>query len=298
MEKKWWIVIGIVVFVILLIIVSYKTFIETASNSTEQEGLLDSCYTLVAASTNKSEVCERIQNISDKNYCYRVVAINKKDIKLCEKISLEDEYGKDEKDLCLSKVTGTYGELFACDSFEEKEECLLEVAKANRNVSICDLILNKISLIECKSEIFSYQKDYTFCDGLSFEKNHCKLLIAENSNDKEMCLGLSTNFPFEAGRCLAKLAFLENNPTLCNELTITTAKDFCFIHLVKNIPSLGICENIQSQVNKLGCYFNIAEFSGNEEACNKISDKETKKYCLFRIAAYRNDESLCEKFVK
>ena len=176
MRKKIFIIFGIVLAIIAASIVGVyllgKTGIglppELAKCKDLQGNERDECFVKEIIKENNSQLCTYIDNTEIKDECYNRIAINTKDVSLCEKI-----IEKDKQQMCKAFVTKD--EKF-CNNIKEnnnKDLCYHNIAVISDKSSLCNKISNENRLILCK---IHFLKDPEICEKITYPSLKAKCL--------------------------------------------------------------------------------------------------------------------------
>ncbi len=144
----------------------------------------DNCYFQVGIRVLDYHICEKIIDIETfGSDCYSSIAAEKKDLSICDQISLSNE-----KENCYSRVAGSKKDPTICEKIKEgwkKDDCYAGVAIARKDPRLC----NKISGIGtcddvcCYTGIARVKQDPKICDLINdeFLRHYCYQEIGESS---------------------------------------------------------------------------------------------------------------------
>ncbi len=186
----------------------------------------ENCIANVAIETNDSDSCENlISEISGdeiidsmnanmmgevwlKKYkirdtCYSVIAENKLDYILCEKIS--DEW--------------------------EKNDCLDNIAKSTNNKDLCDKISDESKKEECVEIIVAFEPGY--CEKLpsGYERNSCFARKATWLRNPDDCSNITEDKAETRDNCFRNVAISTNDKRLCEKILGQKTKEYCLSSL-------------------------------------------------------------------
>ncbi len=131
----------------------------------------ESCYVGVAFVKGDISICEnKITNEASKDACFSSVAATKKDFSICEKISATYRIER-----CYKYVAKEKGNLLECKTFSARREqyCMLGVAVANFDISICEELISDGDKEECYVDIAIETKDSSLCEKAGSWKDFC-----------------------------------------------------------------------------------------------------------------------------
>jgi len=159
------------------------------------------------------ELCDKIENIHNKNFCLMKVGSVLKDDSICEKIIGSES----RKNYCLSSVASASGNIEECENFDttNKESCYYDIAVESNDQSICELITLDSKRDDCYFQIFLDLNDVEICDKI----------IGRPGNDIN-------------AKC--KAIYYED-PSYCEE-------DTCFYGLALNLKDSSICDLMPEEV--------------------------------------------------
>lgn len=268
-------------------------------------------YYFLKGQESAEKFCEKLI-IEDKDECYYVIGMNKKDDKLCLKINNEKK-----KNFCLI-ATGLVDESICKGLYQT--DCYLSLAVAKRNEKLCDKIPYSIEKDRCyqvvlSSKAISEQKEES-CNNLNFEyRGGCYYGIALDKKDENICQKIGDKHDLNYGKCFMNIAMIKLDENLCEKAY--GSEDICYFQLAEiklnenlcgktkdlkglcfriiatytNDPSL--CEKLQDQ-DKDDCYYSVVISSKDENLCEKTSSS-SKGFCYEGVAVIKKDELLCEK---
>lgn len=118
------------------------SFCNLISNNSYRDSCILDIKKIIIGDIN---ICNSLNAQDSKNFCYGKVAVELKDLSICDKII----NSKDGKDSCYTEIATALGDSSICDKiildeYGDKYEinnCYFNVAKAKQDLSICDKIL-------------------------------------------------------------------------------------------------------------------------------------------------------------
>jgi hypothetical protein len=157
----------------------------------------DQCYAKVGPKMKDSSLCEKIEAIDFKAFCYFGVAIATDNQPLCSKIP--DEYWS----------TWCYG----------------EYAAAKKDLSLCPAN----SKLNCYGTVAGHLNDSSICDGMPDQNwaDDCYSKMATVQNNTFYCGKISNYYPGSRDECYYGLARKLNDPSICYKLSDSSFKDQC-----------------------------------------------------------------------
>lgn len=154
---------------------------------------------------------------------------------------------------CFMEIGELTRDVYYCDFLDSKieepnsfhEGCILSIARAMNDASICDL--DEKGKDNCLNSVEAGST------GTPFE---CKDAYGENS--------INAN-PKYVANCITNLAFAQDNPSFCEQIDgmilsyaidksiIMYERDRCFYHLAGNLGDYDLCEEISSEIFRNAC---------------------------------------------
>lgn len=115
----------------------------------------DECFLRIAINKNDITLCNKIRQAAKKDGCLREIAINLNDINICKSFDQVSDGSKADAFLCYSGIAKTNKDITLCDNLNEianKEYCIIEVAVALNDSSICNKISDSFIQETCKNK--------------------------------------------------------------------------------------------------------------------------------------------------
>ena len=158
-----------------------------------------------------------------------------------------------------------------CENFEGHEYstfiyrdvCYHELAKLNKNKSLCNAIDSDFIKFDCYLE-FELEKNFSFCENNTlWDKPTCYFYIGKKSSKET-----------------------------CDNLEDQANKDKCYLGVAKRSGNYSLCQFIEG--NDLNnCIFAVATTSGDLSLCFKMNSLKKMRRCLFGIEYTNIPFSLC-----
>ncbi|MBT4277535.1 hypothetical protein HOD96_02185 [Candidatus Falkowbacteria bacterium] len=171
------------------------------------------CYIKQAIAKKDVQICEKINNkfSPNKSECYEDLAISENNIDICNKIT--------DSDLTKLKCRVSINkDIKLCDESEGfKNSCLIKLAMATKDISICKQINHKPRYSLCLSSVAESAKSKDFCD------------IIDDLHMKELCF--------------IRVAIETKNPKMCNEISFEENKQICFFGLAIETFDIDLCDD-------------------------------------------------------
>ncbi|MBN1968881.1 MAG: hypothetical protein JW870_05905 [Candidatus Delongbacteria bacterium] len=228
---------------------------------------------------NKLPLIQEGLAISYPRYsCYIDVAIEEKDVQVCEYI--EDDF---------------------------KYECYQQVAMSIGDLSTCDKLLSQLHIEVCYKGVAITNSDESVCEKISDEttEDNCYLGVSRSSTELELCEKMNSKAAFYA-ECKKNIAVNNNDESICENIGWEKFKDECFLELgvcskitdpdlsqkcLSKEVDLSDCESADS-FDK--CVFTKATNVLNSNVCSRIANTALKYECYRDIAVDTQDSSICE----
>ena len=118
----------------------------------------------------------------------------------------------------------------------------------------------------------------------SQNKDLCLADYAEQHKDPEICELIYREILREG--CYHDIAVLTNNIELCKKmisLISEAARGLCFKTIAINLTDETICEYIDDEGQRSGCYWDMAELTKNKTICNKITPEKLREECIKQV---------------
>lgn len=242
------------------------------------------CLVDYAEQHRDSSICEIIQSEIYKDECYNDVGILTNDIELCKK--MVSRLWRSGKGLCFKKIAVNLTDEKICEHISDegqRDGCYRDVASITKSETTCEKIIPEWSRKECIKDSRGFPPE---CWG----KDYCIIDYAEQYEDSEVCDLIHRELIREG--CRSKVAVLTNNINLCREITSGVGwqtRDLCFKTIAINLADETICKHIsdtgkpspQSQyIFKDKCYDEIAELTKHKTVCDKITNEKLREECI------------------
>ena len=141
--------------------------------------------------------------------------------------------------------------------------CYADLAKAQKNISICDDKINNVNTRDiCYQRVAIAKQDFSLCKSIS-EAN-------QNS-------GIGST-------CYSEVAKLKKDPALCEDLPDEgqydcLLKDECYLGAATGKLDISICKKISYSVTKDTCYLNVAIGKKDSTVCSNIVRISSSERC-------------------
>lgn len=197
--------------------------------------------------------CDNILDITEKDSCFKDKAIEQRNPGLCKNIQLEEL----QKDFPQPTI---------------RDSCFTEVAVLLENWSICS------NITEWSLKGFGYTGKLN-CELKVYEAVYSKALSEKNT---EFCIKLEDEVYIS--KCLFDLAEELMDISICNKVLEYCKNlnntDPCKIRVALAMNEISICNQLENDFRKDGCFRDFAMLNNDSEICNNIASENIRTYCL------------------
>lgn len=291
-----------------------------ASVSTGKEQ--DYCYTGHAYTFNDISYCGKIVDEDFRDACYYYLAQYNTEPEICE--NMEPTTVNENGGISNSLTDSCYEDIFNLIEFEHtlsdcdkiisqrsKNDCLINYAVENKDISICDQVDPNFGLNTgtdqewCISQVASAMIDGSLCEEISSSemKQSCNKAIVSASGDLDGCDQFENTQKLTKESCISGVAATNQDPSVCELLTVGD-KGNCYKAIAGYTARLyrygedieidvSTCELIpeDSYSTPDDCYFIVAAYSLDSSYCDFASTLEFKEKCQMFISL-ENEMSL------
>ncbi len=214
----------------------------------------DSCYSYIALAKEDNSLCNKIENPDLNKSC---IAQIKKDEMLCYEI-------KDTKikDMCFFMIASAKNKWGICTTIRDtrlKDNCLYNLIKAEKDEGLCYMIESDNFKFQCVIDIAIIKKDPKICGNSFFFENH----------------------PDEKDECYRKIALVNNDTSLCDNVKDNFYKSLCLKNIKEVNEKILQCEKISSE--KASCYENLVVMYYYPQLCERLQDTREKETCYLSL---------------
>ncbi|MCU0653519.1 MAG: hypothetical protein MUD10_04635 [Candidatus Pacebacteria bacterium] len=215
-----------------------------------------------------------------KDDCYFIMAQEKRDPVICEKIA-EGKYADSCRFGLAYDEAVEKKDLSVCDNkiydTGKKDVCYNAVARATRDWSICDKITTQKSKCSCYGKKAFALKDPSLC---------------EQCNDDEI-------FTSDYADCYYQIARENQDPSICGMVQRPEGKCMCYENVAEDLKDPSLCEQCRDcadckATNYEECLSDVAQVKRDQSICGAIQDQNTKDDCYYWVADRKNDASVCD----
>jgi hypothetical protein len=243
--------------------------------------------------------CQKLKKPFDKAACISGVALAGRDSSICMKLSEETL-----KAACISIIAECTMDESLCDDrmsdAGDQYTCLTWVARAKKDVSICDAIDNTNYKNPCIQEVASARKEVSLCNGIesNSSRDDCIEAVAVSIPDASLCNKLGSSLDYWKHQCIMKVAMVKQDIALCDEIPVDPGNrmtETCVKNISEGKTDPSMCDSISNQdVRDFYCLTPVAVASKDESACSSITDKRHKNSCIAAAALAGKDVSMCQ----
>lgn len=288
---------------------------EICAKVLENDALRNSCIKTVSTSLQATQGCSAIDEVFERDDCYKQLAVSGKNASYCSFISTTISSGSFVRDNCLDAVLASTKSTIVCAyyiSTAKKNECLKSVAISLNDETICNQIPDQNRQDYCFNEINNTLKQVSICYGIQHpdnnslrqscietavlanpSKENCGLLAPSNSrdtcfynlaislnNDATLCNGINFDLDLKDD-CYEKVAIALKNGELCKNIRSQNPdlKNQCYQTTAIANQDLTLCTSTTTSIYYIGCFSGIAQTIGNDTVCdNAVKNFQTTKY--------------------
>ena len=257
--------------------------------------------------------CEAAASAEKRNKCYQEKAIELNSRRLCLRLDKPRQQAS-----CMSEFAKR-GDVTACQeaaTIFPVPECFSAVARASKQVEICDQIADFNQRINCVRGVASRAGDAKACEHIKEPRYHdeCVAFAAEQVKDASICDGVQS--PFRRDGCRVERGEYFRGAA-CARIEDTTRRDDCYLTAVRRFNgSLDLCDQVVARkamclmqfaakrpeiCERVGsgrnsflrrrCY--DAAFDGPRPSCAGISEQAQRLECEARASRRANDSAIC-----
>lgn len=227
----------------------------------------DYCIWDMASLYKNESICERLENVSfggkGKDSCYRIIAIDKEDLALCEKI-LDQE----RREYCISIIKKDTSLCENISNESDRDSCYNSFAWNIENLDICNKISKNSRREFCYKIVAQISLNQSICDKLSISarKELCYNVVAIEKRDSSICEKIGDQYGKDACR-LYITAIEKKDFSVCEKLRGWGSVEDCIKDVAIESENPDICEVLSQKIDPLyvtkrdfidNCYFEIA----------------------------------------
>lgn len=180
----------------------------------------DLCYSRFASSYKDERICEKVG--ADRARCYYSVALEKRDLSLCDKVSIYD------KNSCIGYVTN---DPVNCGTLNDS--CLNAIVKITEDKEVCEKAVDKYRCLAIAT------RDFSLCTRIDNQwgRDHCYLDLAELLKEASICSNIEEKYdvyPFYHWRddCYSMLAQQKNDKSICKNIVDNKLRKECYLDII------------------------------------------------------------------
>jgi hypothetical protein len=246
------------------------------------------CVSEIIQNKGDEGMCESLPfGSEDANECYTYLGVIKGDVGFCSRLVDAEGY-EFTKGPCTYLVAESEGNASICEGFDDPEDvesCLLSLAGALGDVTICESVGDDDKEY-CLTKVAAHNNDMGICDALSGEaRDYCYVYLAKVNADVAICNKITTETGYASkDNCLFKVALEKEDISLCHQ--ISYADGFfgqydCYKQHAMFIGDQSVCENIPvpddevvvvSRFSRDACYYEYAVYNKDWQACYWLSN--------------------------
>ncbi len=186
------------------------------------EGYMDRVSCIAVVNNNDNECL--VLNGSQRDYCYKIFAIERESCKSCDKINSVVHSNPCYYECAIITLNSFY-----CSKPTEeilRDNCYKDIAVLTKNHSYCDEIKLKRLKAECQIKVAENLLDMTICDYVDIlYRRECYIRMIGLPIPLENCLKINELYP-ERDTCLLNAARREKNTSICNYVS-DQMREYC-----------------------------------------------------------------------
>lgn len=235
------------------------------------------------------------ENKSDENFLIS-------DYKICQKISIYQEYQKKE---CLQSELYPEEKLIELKNFMKNspveqcknsmsDNCILQIAVKTKNVNACEYVPygKEYCTSQYYIEVSSNLTNSSLCENLekgNSEYNQCKFNIYKTGTNIKLCDELQNTIKdwkfYFRDDCIKEIAFNQRDIKLCSPISDLDRKEQCNNEIINQIAidgkNIKLCEN-STKINS--CKFGVIIELKDKKLCSELAEPE-RQWCLERASS-------------
>ena len=140
--KKKLIIIGVVILIAAFLIINNNSGdppnVERCEQTYSEPGEIEDKIFCIAKETREEKYCAELSGASDRNLCYRMIAVFENDVKICDNIANEAW-----KESCILSIADSYEDETVCSLVDDelaRDGCYITVAVKKQDMAICENI--------------------------------------------------------------------------------------------------------------------------------------------------------------
>ncbi len=170
--------------------------------------------------------------------------------------------------------------------------CVINHATANGDATTCDALTGPGQRAWCLNAVANATKSTGPCERIADKRGveYCKRDRFLEQDNPSLCEELTLDTPHDS--CL--LAFSKRDWRLCQGARDEKLRDDCFDAGARREEEPEGCEGIGNLTRRDLCLFTTSIAANKTDSCAKINEQELSDFCYLNIAARRNDVSVCD----
>jgi antitoxin component YwqK of YwqJK toxin-antitoxin module len=155
---------------------------------------------------------------------------------------------------------------------DQKEKCLINIARASKDIKDCDKISSS--------------------DG----KDACRKYLGEDNSNSDYCMKI--NDADAKDECIAMVALQKKDKELCKRIQGDDAKGLCLVFLMSEEGKIdkSVCDKMKSGWIKDMCIECYAVSVKDMSICSQVNDADSLHMCQMMVGVVLNDSRICATF--
>lgn len=257
------------------------------------------CFNDIALGSNDVRDCVKITDVVLTDICIKAIAVNTKDLKLCNMIQQNYSGFCDFRCECRNSVFARLSienhDFSYCDKIMDdykelpvlKERCYIDSAASTMELESCNLIPENAK-DRCRYSIIRKIKKPELCKTIKDPGTHdgCYTDILHSLNKSEF---FNSNFcdniiqTYKKKDCYHWAAIHNKEPSICGKFSDKKDINRCLSDLAIYSRNISFCKNILDVNESSLCLINSIESSDGIAACNKV-ENWARNACISKVA--------------
>jgi len=236
------------------------------------------------------DYCDKEADSMMKYLCISLYASNKKDEGICyDKITKADFPSNYDSVLssCIESVAIGKRDVSLCGKVTyNSEHCYSNLAYLKENIAYCQGD-------NCKASLAFQKSDESICSGISTDYVHddCITAVAFKKKSPALCSGISDGLRKKICEFAAK-----GDVSVCRSEQNKLYKDYCFAATVKSVKNPALCGEISSGSQKeTSCIKYLAGSLKDYGICESAQDANYREWCIQYAASSSGDTAKCKE---
>jgi hypothetical protein len=190
-----------------------------------------------------------------------------------------------ESVMCVSDLAIRFEDMSICynvlanDSVQQtlnSDFCVAKFAFHKSDVFLCSKIKTRSLKNACFMDLADVLNDSNICEKLDSDeiKFNCYMAMAISRNDSSTCKQISNN-----DFSLICLARLNDDVSYCQNVSVKSYQDECYLYVIYKTHVLSDCYNINDDMSHDACVSIIASYTLNSSICDNVRLAKNLQNC-------------------